>query len=232
VIEVAGAKAVAFDARGELLVGTRAGVKRGGITLGGREVTELAVDRERKQLVVGAIVQESYRVPSWVEIWNLDTNELVHDWKVADGTIHVAIAGDVIATGGELGECIVWNADGTKRFEHSMKGPVWGVALSADGVNVAFGSESGMIMVRSALDGDERKRYRVRAVWTLSFGPDDALAVSGADTVAVLTPTRRRLEFPEQNLDTEAHAWMPDGSIVVATRNLHALHHRIYRFAR
>ncbi len=124
VVPVAGASAVAFDAHGDVLVGTAAGVHRGGSTLGRRLVKRLVVDRDGKRLVVGAIAHADYDPPQWVEVWDLDSGE----WEVATGTINLAAAGDTIATAGEGGEC----SDGSELSRHRAQA-VWALAFGGDG---------------------------------------------------------------------------------------------------
>ncbi len=218
--------AIAFDAHDELVIGTETGLRHRDKTLGSRHVSRMAVDREHKQLVVGAYVATSpHRAPdSWIEVWDLDTDTQLAEWKVGTGNIYVAISatGDLVATGGESDTCAVWTADGQRRFEHEMKGPIWGVGISPDGTRAVFATESGSMVVRAIPDGTVIKRYRADCCWWLEVGPDnESIAVAGARYVQIIGPERKTLPVPELDdarVDEFCYvAWLPDGGVVAAS---------------
>jgi hypothetical protein len=225
-LDVPDVTAVAFDADDELVIGTVTGSRHRDKTLGSRRVSRIAVDRDHRRLAVGAYVEtgSSDGPDSWAEVWDLELDTLIAEWRVGTGNIYVAIsaAGDLVATAGESGSCALWSVDGQRRFEHEMDGAAWGVGIAPDGTRAVFASERGTVVVRAIPEGTVIKRYRADCCWWLAVAADnESIAVSGARYVQIVGPNRKRLPVPELDERPVEEfcyvAWLPDGGVVAAS---------------
>lgn len=169
-----------------------------------------------------------------IQIWNLQTGELLHEFEQASYSVAISPNGQFLASGGvqvdELDELDETGLIQLRRVETGEllyaiaedSGKVYSVAISPDGQILASGSQNGTIKLWNLRTGELHSTLtgHTLSVHCVAIGPDGQLLASGSGdkTIKVWNLQTSQLldTLSEHSEKVSAVAFSPQGQILVS----------------
>ncbi|HEY7424853.1 MAG TPA: protein kinase, partial [Gemmataceae bacterium] len=152
-----------------------------------------------------------------VQVWDLETGELLTTLQEKDNDISVTFAPDgrTLATGGMNREVKLWDVE-TWRCRAILKGhqkKIWALAFAPDSKTLATGSQEGIVKLWDVATGEDRLtlRHDEGNIRTLAFAPDGRTLATGTTCATLWDVTTGERRTVLRGVVGSLVAFSPDG---------------------